>query len=273
MKTLIALFLLTAFVFAENNYGDLVYSQDTTIESYFYNEKGGKIIVNNGVKIIYNTAVYNRDGAYFENNGEITNKDNDGIHFSNNSGATFINNGKIKVVQFSNRGTATFYSDASSSSYAGMSGNFRNVGGGTFYIIGATLTGDFEVDDSFYWNPPATYPTNTLIFGIGDLRDSSKCGTKMGQINGDFTNKSKNSVVNVNIANMVYGQKYKIITGNISGLDSVSFVGANLDSVNTYYEKGEVWVEQKSTEPEKPNPEKPNPDNPNPPPMSLMRHS
>lgn len=259
MKIFIALFLLTTCAFADNNYGDLVYSSNTNISGSFINGASGKIIVNNGVKVTYESYIDNR--GYYENNGEITSKDNDGVNFSNVLGATFINNGKMKVVQFSNSGTATFYNDASSYLYAGVSGNFRNFGGGTFYIIGATLTGNFEVDDAFYWNPPATFPTNTLIFGICDLRDSSKCGTKMGQINGNFTNKSKSSVVSVNIANMAYGQKYTIITGTISGLDSVSFVGANLSDIITHYENGEVWIEKK--EPINPDP---SPDNPNPPP-------
>lgn len=251
---------VSACAFAENNYGDLVYSKDTTIKegNYFYNEKSGKITINQGVKVTYQSSIDNR--GYYENNGEIA-KGESSIVFSNVLGATFINNGKMATGQFVNSGTATFYGDASAGLNASFDG-FKNTGGGTFYIIGATLTtNNFSQEDRFYWNPPATLPTNTLIFGICDLRDSSKCGTKMGQINGNFINKSKSSVVNVNIANMVYNQKYTIITGAITGLDNVGFVGANLGDIVGHYENGIVWIEKKSTEPEKPNP-----DNPTPPP-------
>lgn len=266
MKILISLFLFATCVFADNNYGDLVYSKDTTINGYFYNEKGGKITINHGVKITYKNSVDNRDGAYYENNGEIT-MEHSGATFSNVLGGIFINNGSATFSNaFSNSSTATFYADAKAEIVQGnnirRNGTFRNWKGGTFIIIGATLTGNFEVDDAYYARPPATLPTNTLIFGICDLHDLSKCGTKMGQINGNFTNKSKSSIVNVNIANMVYGQKYTIITGTISGLDSIGFVGANLGEVTTHYNiaNGVVWIEKKSIKPD------PSPDNPNPPP-------
>lgn len=248
MKIFTTLLLLITCAFADNNYGDLVYSSNTNISRSFINEASGKIIVNNGVKVTYESYIDNR--GYYENNGEITSRDNDGVNFSNVLGATFINNGKMKVVQFSNSGsTATFYGDASSYLYAGVSGNFRNIKGGTFSIIGATLTGDFVQENGY----GVSGTIQTLIFG---MRNS-----KMGQINGNLTNIS--GVVNVNIADMVYNQKYTIITGTIAGLDSVSFVGANLSDIITHYENGEVWIEKKSTEPDKPSP-----DNPNPPPPS-----
>ena len=257
---------------------DKIYSSNTTHTSQIiYNQD--KVTINAGVKVTYNSWADFR-GSRFENNGEIDKGESSGANFTNNVGATFINNGKMTMGQFSNSGTAIFYSNATALCSAGCKG-FRNTKGGTFYIIGAILTGDFEMADAFSWNPQPNPPQNTLVFGICDLSNSAKCGSTMGKINGNFTNASKNGVVKVNIANMIYGQRYTIITGTISGIDTIGFLGANLDEVTTHYDiaKGEVWIEKKSTQPDKPDPNpdpdkpNPNPDNPTPPPPSLMHRA
>ena len=254
MKIFISLFLLITCAFADNNYGEKIYSGNVTIDGYFYNMESGKIIVNQGAKITYNSSVDNR--GYYENNGEIIMNDS-ATTFSNVINGVFINNGRATFSNaFSNSSTATFYADAKAEIIYGngsrASGTFRNWKGGIFSIIGATLSGDFVQENGY----GVSGTIQTLIFGIRN--------SKMGQINGNLTNTS--GVVNVNIANMVYGTHYKIITGTIAGLDSVSFVGANLSDIITHYENGEVWIEKKSTEPDKPNP-----DNPNPPPKCLTR--
>ena len=247
----IVLFVCT-FSLANN----IIYSKSTTIQTITYKEQD-KVTINAGVKVTYASWAENR--GYFVNNGEIANNSS---NLSNNVGATFIHNGKMTMGQFNNYGTAIFYSDATAICSAGCNG-FRNTKGGTFYIIGATLTTDiFEMADAFSWTPQPNPPQNTLIFGICD---SNKCGYKMGQINGNFLNASKNGVIQVNIANMTYGQKYTIITGTITGLDNVIFVGTNLSDYITHYENGEVWIEQKNN----PNPN-PNPDNPYSPPPFIL---
>lgn len=255
----------SSFALAE----DIVYSKDETITGYKYYYEQDKVTINNGVKITYNSSADNR--GYFTNNGIIAKGEGNSV-FSNTANATFINNGTMTIGQFNNRGTAYFYGDATAMCAYGCNG-FGNRGSGTFYIIGATLMGDMEHDDIYNWKGEATIKaTNTLNFGICDLANSAKCGAKMGQLNGNFTNKGTSSAINVNIANMVYGTHYTIITGTISGIDTIGFLGANLDEVTTHYDiaKGEVWIEKKSTQPDKPDPnpdpDKPNPDNPTPPP-------
>ena len=262
MKTLAILAFVINCAFAN----DIVYSSNETIIGNKYYYENDRVTINQGVTITYSSSADNR--GHFTNNGIIAKGEGNSV-FSNTANATFINNGTMTIGQFNNRGTAYFYGDATTMCAYGCNG-FGNRGGGTFYIIGAMLTGDMEHDDIYNWKGEATIKaTNTLNFGICDLINSAKCGSKMGQLNGNLTNKGTSSVINVNIANMVYGTHYTIITGTIYGIDKIDFVGTNLNEITTHYDiaNGEVWIEKKST----PNPDpNPNPDNPNPPPPTRL---
>ena len=236
-----------------------------------------EITSGNGKSILYGTITTKADsqiivtGASSAERGTLY----FGEKLTNVSGATFTNNGADISFEkgLTNNGTleangglflGTITTGSNSQIISAGENtttfhrNFVNGTGATFTNNGSTdfLTGFRNQSDAKVFLNGATLKT-TLFYNHGTLRFSMRNST-LGQLIADsFFNEGGKILVNV--AGLTLNQRYQIIlSDNISGIDSVNFIGGS-----GFYENGWIWIVENSGGENPDNPDTPNP-TPNP---------